>query len=323
MFKNDSSLARWANKGRRAGVSLGQLVTLLELTGSESVAALAPGSASDAVNYRQKLDRLEKALGIGRLTQRVGNATRPTELGRRVAGEVRLLLLELSRKSAATNQEMMWVFGGGDTWLQSIIIPTLARWPHVGAAMRWQVTNLRTHALCDALREGRVHFGLLRLEDIRDEEGIQPLRTFQGVGQSVVMRGGPDVKTVREAIQWAMREGHPLIQQGSSWGAFREILAEAISDKDMEVLEPSVLCETHPQAAASVINGRGWTVVPDIVARNIESGRASVWQVPRIKGADDVALVTCTRVLEKLHGGMETANALKLEIGLTISGVKS
>ena len=64
MLINDSDLIKWAGKGQRVGVSLGQLVTLLELCGSESVAALAPKSTSHAVNYRQKsllVERLEKA----------------------------------------------------------------------------------------------------------------------------------------------------------------------------------------------------------------------------------------------------------------------
>jgi DNA-binding transcriptional LysR family regulator len=322
MLTNDSELINWAGKGQRLGVSLGQLVTLLELCGSESVAALAPKSASHAVNYRQKLDRLEKALGIGRLTRRVGNATQPSELGRRVAGEVRLMLLELSRKSAATGHEMSWVFGAGDTWLQSVVIPTLARWPKGRTAARWQVTNLRTRVLCNAIREGRVHFGLLRVADLADEVGLERVRVFPGVGQCVVMSGAPPAGTLREAILWAIQEGHPLVQQGSSWTAFREILAETMAERILADLEPSVICETHPQAAGSVVNGRGWTMVPNIVARNIEPTRAAVWQITRSKGADDVALVVCSRVLEKLAGGTEAANALKLEIGLTISGVK-
>ncbi len=322
MLTNDSELIKWARKGSREGVSVGQLITLLELTGSESVAALSAGSTSHAVNYRQKLDRLEKALGIGRLTRRVGNATQPSELGRRIAGEVRLLLLELSRKSNATSQETTWVFGAGDTWLQSVVIPTLARWPKAGAAARWQVANLRTHALCDAIREGRVHFGLLRVADLADEVGLDQVRIFPGVGQCVVMSGCPAVGSLREAISWATKTGHPLIQQGSSWAAFREILADAMADKALVNLEPSVICETHPQAAGSVMNGRGWAMVPSIVARNIEPSRATVWQVTRSKGEDDVALVVCRRVLEKLSGGADAANALKLEIGLTISGVK-
>jgi hypothetical protein len=136
------------------------------------------------------------------------------------------------------------------------------------------------------------------------------------------MSGAPPAGTLREAILWAIQEGHPLIQQGSSWIAFREILAETMADKILDNLEPSVICETHPQAAGSVVNGRGWTMVPNIVARNIEPARATVWQVTRSKGADDVALVVCSRVLEKLSGGADAANALKLEIGLTISGVK-
>jgi DNA-binding transcriptional LysR family regulator len=318
---DNRDLVKWSRKGQREGVTLGQLASLLELCDRESVAAMAPGSPGLAVNYRQKLERLEKALGVGRLTKRVGNATQASDLGRRVGGEVRLLLMELGRKGSAMIQETTWVFGAGDTWLQSVVIPTLARWPKAATEARWQVTNLRTGPLCDALREGKVHFGLLRVADLRDETSLEQVRVYPGVGQSVVISGSPLLGTLREAVTWAVRESHPLIQQGSSWPAYRAILAETLVDKSIDNLEPSVVCETHPQAAGSVANGRGWTIVPNIVSRNIDPTRAAIWPVTR-KVADDVALVICGRVLEKLSGGAEAANKLKLEIGLTISGAK-
>jgi DNA-binding transcriptional LysR family regulator len=322
MITNDTALIKWAEKGQRQGVSLGQLVTLLELSGRESVASMAPESVSHAVNYRQKLDRLEKALGIGRLTRRVGNVTQASELGQRVAGEVRLLLMELTRKSANASDQTPWIFGAGDTWLQSIVIPTLARWPSSGVVKRWQVANLRTHDLCDALREGRVHFGLVRTDDLKTETGLDKVRVYPGVGQCVIMSGAPKHGTAREAIQWAIAERHPLIQQGSSWVPYRAVIAEVMSPDVVEKLEPSVVCETHPQAAGSVVNGRGWAVVPSIVARNVERAGVELWEVSPRKTTDEVALVVCGRVLDKLGGGAEAANALKQEIGLTMSGAK-
>jgi len=322
MITNDALLIKWAEKGQRTGVSLGQLVTLLELSGQESVAAMAPGSVSHAVNYRQKLDRLEKALGIGRLTKRVGNVTQVSELGQRVAGEVRLLLMELSRKGAGQKVEEKWVFGAGDTWLQSVVIPTLARWPPEGATTRWHVTNLRSHDVCDALREGRIHFGLLRNKDLPEGHGLTVLKTYSGVGLSLVISGAPPQTSTKEALRWVLDSSHPLIQQGTTWQTVRGILHEEASDARLVDQVPAVVCETHPQAASSVINGRGWSVVPTIVARNINRPGVQVCEVTRSRQIDDVVLVVCERVLEKLNGGREAANALKQEIGLTIAGAK-
>lgn len=321
MSSCDKTLIKWAEKGQRPSVTLGQLVTLLELSGRESVAAMAPDSASNAVNFRQKLDRLEKALSVGRLTRRVGNVTQVNETGRRVAGEVRLLLTELGKRTTAAGKEMVWIFGAGDTWLQSVIIPTLARWPS-GTTARWQVANLQSRPLCDALREGRVHFGLLRIADLAADSGLDEVRVFTGVGLSVVMSGAPAFATLQEAVGWAIRERHPLIQQGSSWSAFRKTLAEYVGEEVTASLEAAVTCETHPQAAGSVANGRGWTVVPSIIARNVERSAVVVWQVSQKRTSDDVVLVKCSRVLDKFSGGTEAANALKREIGLTIAGVK-
>src|SRR5690606_24826329 len=129
MLPTDSELLRWLGKASRSSVTLGQLGALLELSKHASVAAMSPRSESLAVSYRQKLDRLEKSLSIGRLTTKVGNSTQVSRLGYRVAAEVRLLLAELMTTSRAKQVDTLWVFGAGEAWIQNVITPTLARWP--------------------------------------------------------------------------------------------------------------------------------------------------------------------------------------------------
>jgi DNA-binding transcriptional LysR family regulator len=322
MFQNEKELLRWAKKGQRPGVTLGQLLTLLELCESESVAAMSGGDVSNAVNFRQKLDRLEKSLEVGRLTTRSGKVTRPTELGKGIAAEVKALLLELAKKSQASKREATWVFGAGETWLQSVVVPTLARWPVKERRKNWQVTNLRKSDLCAGLREGKVHFGLLRNADLVDEPSLEVVRTFPGAGYSVVISGAPMIGTLTEALQWVRRENHPLIQQGTSWPAYRAALAEPMGTPDLEQLEPNVVCESHPQALASVTNGRGWTVAPSVVARRLQAPAVVVFELPKTRTNDGMALVICRRMLSKLDGGLDAVDALKRELGLTISGLK-
>lgn len=323
MSSSENNLIRWAQKDQRPGITLGQLVALLELSGRNSVADIADGSARDAVNYRQKLDRLEKALGIGRLTQRNGTVTQVTELGRRVAGETRLLLMELSKGARLSAQKQTWVFGAGDTWLQSVVVPTLARWPKTAAAARWQVANLRSHAVCDSLSDGRIHFGLLRRTDMPAEHGLRVLKTYPGVGYSLVISGaGRRFDGPTDALKWIQDERHPFIQQGTTWlGLAKAFVSDGLGHA-LEEMEPDVVCETHPQAANSVANGRGWTVVPSVVARHIDRQDVQILAVTRSKPVDEVAFIANVRVLEKLSGAVAAADALKHELGLTISGAK-
>jgi|GEM_PF-2997173 len=323
MSTTDRELLNWAQKDQRPGVTLGQLVTLLELSEKESVAAMASGSESDAVNYRQKLDRLEKALRIGRLTKRVGKVTLVSELGRRVAGEVRLMLLEFAKGSGRGEKADIWIFGAGDTWLQSVVIPTLARWPKVKDAARWQVANLRNHSICEALIEGRIHFGLLRTADMPTGHALHVLKTYPGAGYTLVISGaGKMLENPAKALEWITEKNHPLIQQGTTWHVISTALSEVGLSESLKSKEPDVICETHPQAVNSVVNGRGWAVVPTVVARHATGIDVQSIEVSRSKPTDEISFVTNLRVLEKLNGATSAADALKHELGLTISGAK-
>ncbi len=129
-------------------------------------------------------------------------------------------------------------------------------------------------------------------------------------------------ETAKGAVRWLLDSSHPLIQQGTTWQTVSGIVNEFAGDARVMQQVPAVVCETHPQAASSVVNGRGWTVAPTIVARNIDRSGVQVLELTRSRQSDDVALVVCERVLEKLHGGTDAASALKQEIALTISGAK-
>src|SRR5260221_6112665 len=97
MHQNDLALMKWVNRKSDSlfKVTIGQLVTLLELSGSESVAAMGGADTSQAVNYRQKLHRLEKSLGVGPLTRLEKKNSRVNPAGVRIAGEVRFVLPEI------------------------------------------------------------------------------------------------------------------------------------------------------------------------------------------------------------------------------------
>jgi hypothetical protein len=124
------------------------------------------------------------------------------------------------------------------------------------------------------------------------------------------------------SLRWALESGHPLIQQGSSWYAFRGIAASATGVSALSDVEPTIVCETHPQAAASVVHGRGWCIVPTIVARNVQAANVAVWSLASAAKNSDIALVTFPRVLDKFSGAQEATDALKHELGLTLAGVK-
>ena len=293
--------------------TIGQLLTLMNLVGAESVAEVGrrfkkAHSLSDAgVNSRQKLARLEEALGIGKLTTRVGKFTQLTPAGVRVAGETRLFLQELCAIDTRKAPAPTWIIGAGDAWLQSVIIPALAEitkhWPD----SRWEIRNMRAAEIRSGLRDGLLHFGFFREAEM-DTKGEfvvgtrVPLESYRIIAGNAV--DAPEA--AKDLVHWLLERKRPLAQQGSSWRAIREQLTKVVGMKpDLARVDLQIACETHSQAITAVEAGDAWCVVPSGLGRTLPPHCRSA--VVKVSPAPDIInLVHYPRALRK-HAGCDTA----------------
>lgn len=254
---------------------MGQLITLLELVSAESVASMGKtrstggAAVSAGVNYRQKLGRLEEALGIGRLTRRVGKFTRPTDAGIRVAGELRLFLEELRSIEARKAPAPTWIIGAGDAWLQSIIVPALTALCTARPEWQWEVRNMRSRDIRTELRDGVLHFGFIRNADAVTDAHLAQGTRVQISSYRVIVGKAKDAPSEAKAlVKWAIANKRPLFQQGSTWPALRERICATLGSTDaISSLEPDVRCETHPQAIVAAETGGAWCIVPQSLGR--------------------------------------------------------
>lgn len=315
MLSSGKPLQHWLHR-RSANLdkaTLGQLVTLLELVSAESVASMSKGqptrvaAASAGVNYRQKLARLELALGIGRLTRRVGKVTRPTEAGIRVAGELRLFLDELraieSRKAPAPT----WIVGAGDAWLHSIIVPALTDLSISRPEWRWEVRNLRSQEIRADLRDGVLHFGFVRSAEVTaDTHFDQGARISISSYRAIVGKAQNAPGDAKALVKWAINNNRPLVQQGSTWSALRERISKSLGlVKEMAALEPHIRCETHPQAVVAAQSGGAWCIVPQSLGRiPVPESRSAL--IDPGPNPDTMVLIHYGRSLRK-HAGADDA----------------
>lgn len=315
MYDPTPELTQWLRPRLKAldRATIGQLITLMNLVGAESVAEVGrrtkqTNTLTDAgVNARQKLTRLRDALEIGDLTKRVGKNTQPTAAGRRVAGEVRLFLQELRAIHTREAEVPTWIIGAGDSWLQSIIIPAIAKLLESHAEWRWEVKNLRASEIRSGLRDGELHFGFLRDAEISSEEGLL-VGTRIGLEYYRVIVGNAQgaPKTNKELVRWALNENRPLAQQGSTWKAIREALTKSLGlGEELEKVPLQIACETHTHALTAVTSGHAWCVVPSGLGRNLPEHCRSV--VVKVGSKPDlVDLIQYPRALRK-HAGHERA----------------
>lgn len=293
--------------------TIGQLLTLMNLEGAESVAEVGRRfkkvqSLSDAgVNSRQKLARLEEALGIGKLTTRVGKFTQLTPAGVRVSGETRLFLQELCAIDTWKAPAPTWIIGAGDAWLQSVIIPALAKIMKSRPDSRWEIRNLRTAEIRSGLRDGLLHFGFFREAEMGTKGEFTvgtrvPLESYRIIAGNA----GDAPQIAKGLVRWLLESKRPLAQQGSSWKAIREQLTKVVGmEPELAQVDIHLACETHSQAITAVEAGDAWCVVPSGLGRTLPANcRCAVVKVS--PAPDIINLVHYPRALRK-HAGYDAA----------------
>lgn len=317
---------RWlTRRGSRVDkATLGQLMILIELVGATSVAAAGRsrngGNASTAVNYRQKLSRLEQALGLGRLIYRDGSVTRPTEVGKRVADETQLFLLELQNISVASPTPT-WLIGSGESWLHSVIVPGVVNLASGSDSSRWEVKNLRAHIVAEQLRAGKLHFGFLRVDDAKNIPGIEltgaPITL---PGYKILARGADEAPADSVGfVKWLIRNQRPLVQQGTTWGPMSLIWDKQLRlGGELKRLQPQVLCETHVQAVGALSEGKAWCIAPAMLGQQLDAGVRSV-QIRSKTHQDEAGLYVYPRALGRFAGAEAARTKLRQELGRRIA----
>jgi len=326
MSSNPTDLFRWLHRrdSHVEQTTLGQLIILVELAGGASVAAIGQRrgrrDASTAVNYRQKLNRLERSLGLGRLTFRDGSVTRPTETGRRVAREAELFLQEL-RNIAAPAATPTWLVGSGEAWLQSVIVPAVVT---LAAAARWEVRNLRAREIGEQLRAGKLHFGFLRVDDAREMTGLEVTGAAIPLpGYKIMVHGGACAPSApAELVRWLIRKRLPLVQQGTTWPPLSELIDRQLGLRGaLRSLEPQVLCENHVQAANAVAEGDGWCIVPAVLGRKASPAvRTISLQASEV---DHAGLFVYPRAIARFAAAEQAREQLRRELGRRIAELRN
>jgi DNA-binding transcriptional LysR family regulator len=168
-----------------------------------------------------------------------------------------------------------------------------------------------------ALKEGRLHFGFVRAADLRDEDGLQRVRIYNGSTLSILAGDAATAPAVaREFLQWLQKNHRPLVQQGTTWLPVSEQVARVVGLKmPINILVPTVICETHSQAAAAAIQSASWCIVPTKIARLFSNKKSRVVEIDRLDRDDDMALVTYARHADKTPGVAEALDLLKMGLG--------
>jgi DNA-binding transcriptional LysR family regulator len=250
----------------RRGISLDRLASFVTVADNGGFARAAPGDPNLQSQLSRQLKELEISLGYP-LLERTAKGLVTTDAGAALLRAVRTLARELDEVGVvAAGERRKVVLGGGDSVLQWLVLPALAKLPL--EELDLEVVALNADATVAALQEERIELGLLRANE-----------------------ASGDFKTVRVGtIEYGLYEasrGLPLAVATSERGVLERLDRPA-----------RLQCETFPQVAQVVRAGTHAGVLPTFAARHL--GSAKRVEAPALERVSSpLALAWRARVLER------------------------
>lgn len=145
------------------GVSMNRLQTLVRVADKGSIAAAAgQDDLARQSQFSHQLKDLEISFGR-KLTERRGRTLKLTPAGTRLATLMREHLLALSRFADEVNEDAFTVrIGAGESSLNWLLIPNLARVETPARRIRWCFSTLHAESIKERLLDQSLDFGIIR-----------------------------------------------------------------------------------------------------------------------------------------------------------------
>ena len=303
-------------KRELARVTLGQLKVLSDLGLRCDDPAQALSKQALSVNQYQKLQRLENGLEQGALTEKKGRLVL-TDTGRRVVNEFKAFLDGIKSDG---NRELRIHLAAADTWIHSVILPSLRDFKSSSKDFKFKVSNLNAQQVVAGICDGSIHFGVLRASerasvptngDLRIFDGSKPKKPFPYVllaGSKCGLRS----KQLASCIAKLLESRASLFQHGGRWPGIRRAYNEKYGPNQIpDYLEPTIDCGTHLQAALAVRGAKAWCVVPDVIAKIVSSSDVICLPFPFTEEADELILIRRLGIIKRLADGEAAFKCIK------------
>lgn len=286
----------------RRGLSLDRLRTFLEVAAAGGIARAAAGDAVRQSQFSRQIGELEAFFEV-ELVVRQGRGLQLTEAGRALAAVAREQMLGLEDfRAHCEAAPRTFRIGAGDSLLQWVIVPQLARFQELFPRTEVQLLNLRSSEIARRLGDLRLDFGLARSSIIR-----APLR---GVPVGEVRYGlfipcglWPGGKVDERRL---MRE-LPWVTLGSDGEFMAQV--EAAAARQGIGLGFKLVTESFPQAARAVHTGHYAAILPLHARGDFCSEEVRVVEAAFLKKAARRVVLAWNPRLLRVRRGAEQAVA--------------
>ncbi|HEX2860557.1 MAG TPA: LysR family transcriptional regulator [Lacunisphaera sp.] len=246
------------------GLSFDRLRVIVEVHEAGGIAQAAPGDPVRQSQYSRQLRELSEFFGF-EVAARKGRQLRLTPGGARLAELARMQLQALQDFRAEARAESVdYTIAAGDSLIQWLVIPRLAKTVARHAHVRFATSNLRTHDIVQQLVEGRVDFGVMRRDAM-----VPPLKSFPLGTLTFVFVAPRALLPAGKPLSLGEALGQLPFAAHTSDGQFTEKL-RTIARKAGREMSPALTCESFPQTLAAVRTGGFAGILPSLALRELD-----------------------------------------------------
>jgi len=247
----------------RSGLTLDRLKALVEVEAAGSIVGVGPGNPNKHSQYSRQLRELSEFFGC-ELAERRGRTLRLTQRGASLAKLSREFLQQLADYDAACRaQQVDYTIGGGDSLIQWVVMPHIAKVVDAVPSIRLSTASLNTKDVIEKVTDCRLDIGLVRKTAPTPGLGsvnLGSMRYCLAVPRSLL------AGRVAPTITRAFRE-LPMAMQVSS-GEFTATLLSIAKNVAPE-FQAALSCQSLPQVLAAVKSRRFAAVLPELAAREL------------------------------------------------------
>ena len=288
----------------RRGLSIDRLRVLCEVAEAGGIAKAAGGDPARQSQFSRQLSELEEFFEVA-LTRRQGKGLALTEAGRELAVIARESIGRLADfQQRSLGQPLSFSIGAGDSLVQWLVLPRLARLHDSLRNVSLRVQNLQTAEITNRLHDLSLDFGIVRRDAVSAPLAASPLGKMEYAlfCPRSLSAGPPDLRRVCGSLPFAMQSGDGVFtRQFRAW-----------TEKSRLRISTGIECDSFPQASRALCSGGFATVLPKIARCDLPA--ESFWEidVPALnKKPRAVCLAWNPRTIRLRSAAAEVAEQLK------------
>jgi len=291
----------------KRGLSLDRLKSFLEVAAAGGIARAARGDAVRQSQFSRQIGELEAFFGV-ELVARQGRGLELTGAGRALAAVAREQMLGLEDFRARCEDEpRVFRIGAGDSLLQWVLLPRLARFQELFPRTQLHLFNLRSGDIAQRLADLRLDFGLARASILRPplrHAAAGEVRYALFIPQRLWPGGRPTEARLMAELPWV------------TLGSDGEFMAQVLAGAGALGLKPAfrLVTESFPQAARAVHTGHYAGILPLHARSDFPEGGVRVVEARFLKNAARKVVLAWNPRLLRVRSGAEQAAACLKEL---------